>query len=126
MVRAQEGLPDDILDRILDVHAEDTGYVERKLSLLGSGPNKLGLAPADPHDEIIDGALAVANANAGGECYLVFGQDDKGNFAGEVSPDGSPLSPQKAASARKRLSTKLGKLGIVLSWSHIERSGRKI
>jgi hypothetical protein len=119
-------LPDDLVDRILDVHAEDTGYVERKLSLLGSGPNKQGVAPANPHEEVIGGALAVANANAGGDCYLVFGQDDHGNFAGEIAPEGSPLSPQKAAGARKSLSTKLGKLGIVLSWSHVERNGRKI
>jgi hypothetical protein len=119
-------LPDDLVDRILDVHAEDTGYVERKLSLLGSGPNKQGVAPVDPHEEVIGGALAVANANAADDCYLVFGQDDHGNFAGEVAPDGGALSPQKAAGARKSLSTKLGRLSIVLSWSHVDRNGRKI
>src|SRR5438105_9756237 len=127
MTAAQStGLPPDLVDRILDPHAEDTAYVERKLSLRGSGPDRHGVTPADPHEEVIGGALAVANANMGTQCYLVFGQDDRGNVVGEVSPDGSPLSTQQAAGARRSLSTKLGRLGMPLSWHWVDRSGKKI
>jgi hypothetical protein len=119
-------LPEDLIDRILDLNAEETGRVERKLSLLGSGPDAKGRTPADPHEDVVAAASGIGNAFPEQECYLVFGQDDAGNIAGQVGHDGVAISSQKATGARQRLATGLGKLGMPLRWTRSERQGRAL
>jgi hypothetical protein len=126
MTLAQFGLPDELINRILDATAEETGRVERKRSLLGSGSDSRGRPPTDPHADVIEAACGIGNLFPEQECYLVFGQDDKGNIVGRVTPDGQLLPEKKATAARQQLATKLGARGMLLRWTQVERDGREL
>jgi hypothetical protein len=99
---------------------ESSGRLERKLSILNTDHSVL--------ERHVSRAVALVNGNFDQEVYLIFGLDDKGNRAGQVAPDGSPLSELAVEQSQRRLDARLQqcKPPIVVNWALSTQEGRSV
>lgn len=98
---------------------ESSGLVERKLSILNTDPDVL-----DRHEVR---AVAMVNGSPERSVFMIFGQDDHGNIAGEVGPDGAPISAEVVKQSQRRLDQRLQlvKPPLVIQWRNVDKGSRR-
>jgi hypothetical protein len=111
--------PDAEVEAALDPH-ESSGLVERKVSILNADPDVL-----DKHEVR---AVAMVNGSPERSTFMIFGQDEHGNIAGEVGPDGAPIPAEAVKQSQRRLEQRLQlcKPPLVIQWRSVDRGSRRV